>query len=434
MVTHHRRMRPAHALALLLLAGGAQAQSGGSIAVKCGGLLDMRSEALRHNVVVLIQGSRIQDIVTTPPTGAQTIDLGSATCLPGLMDLHAHIFMDPSVTNVADNYLKRSSAAKTLGGLRRAQNMLNNGFTTLRDPSDMDEYFGLVDLKQALVRGDFVGPRLFVAPHALTPPGGHADINDLAPDVAVHSFGRLVTGTDAMRNAVRNEIKYGADWIKLYVTGGVMSSHDDPRVQEFTDDEIRAGVEETHRHRKKITVHAIGTEGIKASVRAGVDSVEHGILIDDEGIQLMLDRGTFLVPTLYVLNYIVQEGEKAGIPAENVAKGRSVIEDRDRNIRKAFAAGVKLAFGTDTIFPEKYGPREFALLVKLGLTPFRAIRSATLGSAELMGLDKELGSIERGKLADIVAVPGNPLDDVRQLEHVQFVMKEGQVIRNDVRP
>jgi len=430
MLAHHRQMRPAYAIALFILGGTAHGQT---VALKCGSLLDVRSETLRRNVSIVIQGSRIQDIVSAPPAGTQTIDLGNATCLPGLMDLHAHIFTDPTVPNVADNYLKRSSAAKTLCGLRRAQNMLKNGFTTLRDPSDMDEYFGLVDLKQSLSRGEFIGPRLFVAPHALTPPGGHADINDLAPDVAVHSFGKLVTGTDQMRNAVRNEIKYGADWIKLYVTGGVMSLHDDPRVQEFTDDEIRAGVEETHRHRKKITVHAIGTEGIKASVRAGVDSVEHGILIDDEGIQMMLDRGTFLVPTLYVLNYIVQEGEKAGIPAENIAKGRSVIEDRDRNIRKAFAAGVKLAFGTDTIFPEQYAPREFALLVKLGLTPYRAIRSATLGSAELMGLDKELGTIERGKLADIVAVPGNPLADIREMEHVQFVMKEGQVIRNDLR-
>jgi imidazolonepropionase-like amidohydrolase len=399
-------------------------------AIRCGAVIDVAAGISRPNLTVVVRGSRVVDISSAAPQGAAVIDLGTAVCLPGMMDLHAHIFDDPSAST-SENYLKRSSAAKTLSGLRRAQIMLRNGFTTLRDPGDMDRYYGLVDLRDSIARGDFPGPRLFVAPHAITPTGGHADLNDLAPDVSDQAFGIVANGVDEIRKAVRQEIKYGADWIKLFVTGGVMSAHDDPRVQEFTDDEIRAAVEETHRHRKKITVHAIGTEGIKGSIRAGVDSVEHGILIDAEGIRMMVERGTFLVPTLYVLNYIVEEGEKHGIPAENIAKGRALVEERDRNLRAAFAANVKLAFGTDTIFPVEYAAREFPLLVKLGLTPMRAIRSATLGSAELLGVDKELGSIEVGKTADIVAVPGNPLDDISVLQHVQFVMKNGAVIRND---
>ncbi len=224
-----------------------------------------------------------------------------------------------------------------------------------------------------------------------------------------------------------------AYWIKLYVTGGVMSAGDDPRFQAFTDEEIRAAVDETHRYGKKITVHAIGAGGIKAAVRAGVDSVEHGILIDDEGIALMRERGVYLIPTLYVLSYIVEEGPRLGIPEQMIAKGRAVIASRDKNLRKAFAAGIKIAFGSDTIFPHDQAARELAHLVRLGLTPQQAIRAATGAAAELLGLDQEIGAIEAGKRADIIAVSDNPLENIRALEQVEFVMKDGRVVKNEWR-
>jgi imidazolonepropionase-like amidohydrolase len=408
------------------------AQGSQVVAIHCGHLIDVRSEKPMANATIIVGDNRIDSIGTDipAPAGSQNIDLSHATCLPGLMDLHAHILFNPG-RSTHDNYLLGSSAYKALYGLKRAQQEMFEGFTTLRDPSDFDKYFALVEIRDAIARGDFIGPRMFVAPHALTSTGGHADLNDIAPDVDTLAFGKLVSGPQSMREAVREEIKYGADWIKVYVSGGVMSAHDDPRVQTFTDEEIQAAVDETHRLRKKITVHAIGTEAIKESVRAGVDSVEHGTLIDAETIRMMKERGTYLIPTLYVLNYIVEEGPQMGIPQQSIEKGKAMIGERDKHLRPAFAAGVKIAFGSDTIFAEQYVPREFALLVSLGLTPFQAIQAATINPATLLGIDKETGTLEVGKQADIIAVEQNPLDDIHAMEHVKFVMKGGKTVRND---
>jgi imidazolonepropionase-like amidohydrolase len=417
---------------LLCSAMPANAQSSQVVAIHCGRLIDVRSEKPMVNATIIVRDGRIDSIGTdvAVPAGSQNIDLSHATCLPGLMDLHAHILFNPA-RGTDDNYLLGSSAYKALYGLKRAQQELSEGFTTLRDPSDFDKYFALVEIRDAIARGDFTGPRMFVAPHALTSTGGHADLNDIAPDVDTIAFGKIVSGPQSMREAVREEIKYGADWIKVYVSGGVMSAHDDPRVQTFTDEEIQAAVDETHRLRKKITVHAIGTDAIKESVRAGVDSVEHGLLIDDETIRMMKDKGTYLIPTLYVLNYIVEEGPKMGFPQASIDKGKAMIAERDRRLRAAFAAGVKICFGSDTIFDEQFVPREFPLLVSLGLTPFQAIQAATINPATLLGIDKETGTLEAGKQADIVAVEQNPLEDIHALEHVKFVMKGGTVVRND---
>jgi imidazolonepropionase-like amidohydrolase len=410
----------------------AAAQSPAVVAIHCGRLIDVRSQKPMVNATIIVRDDRIESIGTdvAAPAGSQNINLSHDTCLPGLMDLHAHILFNPA-RSTDENYLLGSSAYKALYGLKRAQQEMAEGFTTLRDPSDFDKYFALVEIRDAIARGDFMGPRMFVAPHALTSTGGHADLNDVAPDVDTLAFGKIVSGPQSMREAVREEIKYGADWIKVYVSGGVMSAHDDPRVQTFTDEEIQAAVDETHRLRKKITVHAIGTDAIKESVRAGVDSVEHGLLIDDETIRMMKEKGTYLIPTLYVLNYIVEEGPRMGFPQASIDKGKAMIGERDRHLRAAFAAGVKICFGSDTIFDEQYVPREFALLVSLGLTPFQAIQAATINPATLLGIDKETGTLESGKLADIVAVEENPLEDIHAMEHVKFVMKGGKIVRND---
>jgi imidazolonepropionase-like amidohydrolase len=240
----------------------------------------------------------------------------------------------------------------------------------------------------------------------------------------------VFSGAEDVREAIRQEFKFGADWIKVAVTGGVMSAGDNPNVTTMSPEELAAAVDETHRHGKKITVHAIGTEGIKAAVRAGVDNVEHGILIDEEGIALMKERGTWLVPTIYVLNHVIDEGARYGYREESLKKGRELRVERDRRIRAAFAAGIKVAFGSDNIFPAAESAREFAEMVRLGLTPLQAIRTATVSAAEVLGIGKDLGSLEGGKVADVVAVAGNPLENIRLLEDVKFVMQAGRVVKD----
>jgi imidazolonepropionase-like amidohydrolase len=240
--------------------------------------------------------------------------------------------------------------------VRNARVRLQNGFTTLRDPGDEDLYYSTIEIRDAIARGDFEGPRLFVAPHMISSTGGHGDFNDLAADLAIQVPNVVVDGPDAMRKAVREEIKHGADWIKLAATGGVMSAADDPRAQAFTDEEFRAAVDEAHRHGRKVTVHAIGAGGLKAALRAGVDCIEHGVLIDDEAIAMMKERNVPLVPTIYVLDYIIEQGETAN--------------------------------------------REFARMVRLGLSPMGAIKAATANAARVLGI-----------------------------ESVSFVMNDGRVVR-----
>jgi imidazolonepropionase-like amidohydrolase len=419
---------PAAVLALSGLTGAALGATEPVVVIRCGRLIDGRADQAMTAVSVQIAGDRIAAIgkdLTAPP-GARTIDLGSATCLPGFIDLHAHILINPG--DVLADSLRKSSARKALEGLRNARVRLQNGFTTLRDPGDEDLYYSTIEIRDAIARGDFEGPRLFVAPHMISATGGHGDFNDLAADLALQVPNVVVDSPDAMRKAVREEIKHGADWIKLAATGGVMSAADDPRAQAFTDEELRAAVDEAHRHGRKVTVHAIGTGGIKAALRAGVDCIEHGVLIDAEAIGMMKERGVPLVPTVYVLDYIIEQGEQTGIPADRIAKARALQKERDVAIRAAFASGLTIAFGSDTIFPHETANREFARMVRLGLSPMGAIKAATANAARVLGIDRDLGTLEAGKRADLVAVPRDPLADVTALETVSFVMKDGRVV------
>jgi imidazolonepropionase-like amidohydrolase len=429
VVTALRRLISMYALGWVLLGppGVALAQVAPT-ALRCGAVLDVRGGRVSGPATIFVRGGRIESIgAGAPPAGVNVVNLSSMTCLPGLMDLHAHLLINPDTLSRLD--LERSSAERALDGLHNAQVMLAAGFTTLRDPGDFDRYYATVAIRDAIASGRATGPRLFVAPHALGPTGGHGDFNTVAADLHMEVPTRVADGVEGMRLAIRDEVKHGADWIKLMATGGVMSAGDNPNMTAYTDEELRAAVDETHRHGRKITVHAIGTEGIRAAIAAGVDCIEHGILIDDEGIKLMKQRGTWLVPTLHVLNYVVDNGPQMGFAAESVAKGRALREERDRRLRRAFAAGVKVAFGSDTIFPHADAVKEFAELVRLGLSAADAVRTATVNAAELLGIAHEVGTIESGKLADIVAVAGNPLEDIRTLERVQFVMKAGEVIK-----
>ncbi|MEO8449941.1 MAG: amidohydrolase family protein [Gemmatimonadota bacterium] len=407
--------------ALATLASVASAQEE-TVALRCGRLIDGRSTTPLANATVVVQGGRVVAAGANPsvPNGAREVDLRTMTCLPGLIDLHTHL------SNLdAETF---SSADKAIEILKSAGIMLRSGFTTVRDVGIEDRYYSSVSVRNAIARGDFQGSRMFVAPHAISATGGHGDINTLAPDLDLQAATVVVDGADNLRKAIREEFKYGADWIKLTLTGGVMSAGDNPKVTTFTDEELAAAVDETHRHFKKITVHAIGTEGIKQAIRAGVDCIEHGILIDDEGIALIKAKGTWLVPTIYVLNYVIDEGPKVGYAQESIRKGQALRADRDVRIRAAIAAGVKIAFGSDNIFPPKDSAKEFAELVRLGLSPMRAIQAATARAAEVLGMERDLGTVEAGKIADIIAVATNPLDDIRVLEDVKFVMKDGHVI------
>lgn len=414
-------------LAGILAAGLAAPVAAQETTIRCGAVFDGESPGGATEIVV--RGDRIVSLGAGSGGGGagEVVDLSDYTCLPGLIDLHVHLTINPETLTTLDLY--RSSAARTLDALKNAQAMLGAGFTTLRLPGEFDGYYGVVDLKRAIARGDHEGPRLLVAPHAISATGGHGDFNNLMADLHIETPTRIADGPEGLRAEIRREFKYGADWIKLMMTGGVMSAGDDPNVSTYTEEEIRAAVEETHRHGKRITVHAHGAPGINLALRAGVDSVEHATLVDEEGIALFRERGVPMVPTLYVMNYIVEEGEAIGFPRESVEKARALMAERDRRIGAAFAAGVPVAFGSDTIFPHHTAAREFAVMVGLGLSPTDALRSATTVPARALGLEDEIGRLAPGYAADLIAVSGDPLEDIRTMEEVHFVLRAGRIVK-----
>ncbi|MYF77515.1 MAG: amidohydrolase family protein, partial [Acidobacteria bacterium] len=284
-------MRLSSVLSTLLLFGASAAAQ--DTVLRCGAIFD--GDAMGGGGDIVVREGRI---VTGPPDSGEVVDLSGYTCLPGLIDLHAHLTINPETLTALD--MTRSSAARALDALHNAQKMLKAGFTTLRTPGEFDGFYGTVDLKNAIARGQHLGPRLLVAPHAISATGGHGDFNNLMADLHIETPTRIADGPEGLRLEIRREFKYGADWIKLMMTGGVMSAGDDPNVSTYTEEEVRAAVEEAHRHKKKITVHAHGAPGINTALRAGVDSVEHATLVDEEGIRLFKERGVPMVPTLYV--------------------------------------------------------------------------------------------------------------------------------------
>lgn len=411
----------------LLIAGQAVAQD--MTYIKAGQLVDVVDGRLRADQIIVIRGDRIERVGSSAsidiPQGANVIDLSNATVLPGLIDMHVHLTGDPDVQGYAS--LAASIPRNALFGAANARRTLDAGFTTVRNVGA--GAFTDVALRDAINHGDVVGPRMRVAGHALGITGGHCDNNLLPPHFNSYGGG-VADGVEEIRKKIRENAKYGADMTKFCATGGVLSKGTTVGAQQYSLEEMLAIVEESHRRDRKVAAHAHGTAGIKAAIEAGVDSVEHASMIDAEGIRMARDAGTFLVMDIYVDTYIIEMGEAAGFLPESIEKERIVGQVQRDNFRKAHEAGVRMAYGTDAgVYPHGNNGKQFAYMVQYGMTPMEAIQAATVHAAELLGWPGDVGAIEAGMYADIVAVRGNPLDDVRELEDIPFVMKGGEVYK-----
>jgi imidazolonepropionase-like amidohydrolase len=402
--------------------------------IHCGHLLDVEKKQITHNTHILIKNDRIENVGTalSIPAEAKKIDLSDSYCAPGLMDMHVHLFLDIANKTMDLSGTTQSSAYNALIGLKNARILLNQGLTTIRITGDTDIYFANIELRNAINRGDFVGPRMLVAPHAISPMGGHGDFNTFAPDRMHRINGpAVVDGADNLRHFLREEFKYGADWIKVMASGGVISQHDDPNVVAYSHEEFRAMVDETHRHKKKITVHAHSDNAIRAAVEAGVDSVEHGTLMSEDTARLMAKKGTYYVPTLYVLDWIVETSAKGGVTKSTLDKAKQIVAQHDNAVRLAQKHGIKLVIGSDPVFPMDQAIREYAALASRGVQPWDVLRAGTINAAEMLGMETRIGNIRAGKLADIVAMPSNPIEEIKAVEAINFVMKDGQIVRHD---
>jgi imidazolonepropionase-like amidohydrolase len=402
------------------------------VLLKAAHLIDVRAGRVLDGQAVLIAGGRIIKVgpadQIAPPAGVMVIDLGAATLLPGLIDCHVHLTSDPEDAGLKG--LTLSAARRALKGAKNARRTLQAGFTTVRNVGASG--FSDVALRDAIDADEIPGPRIIPSGPALGSTGGHCDENHLAPEFAYRDEG-VADGVPAVLAKTREVIKYGAGVVKFCASGGVFSKGDLPGTTQYSSEEMSALVAEAHRQGRKVAAHAHGTQAIIDAANAGVDSIEHGSLIDAEGIRVMKQHGTYLVADIYNDDFILGEGKQYGFTEEMLEKERSLGQKQREGFRKAAQTGVKIAFGTDAgVYPHGGNAKQFAVMVKYGLTPLQAIQSATVTAADLLGWSDRVGSIESGKFADLIAVEGNPLSDVTALEHVDFVMKGGQVVKNEL--
>lgn len=402
------------------------------IALKVGHLLDVRTGKVTSDVYVTIENHRIKSIAATPPQGVQIIDLSNSFVMPGMVDCHAHILGDLGDLTPGAGF-RMSSAKKTLWGIRNLKVWLSKGFTALRDAGEDDLGYGQLALRDAINDGWIDGPRMQSSGNFVSVNGGHGDATDfIAPDQELPRRPNIADTVDDVARAARRDIKYGADWIKLMGTGGVLDLTSDFNKQELSEEQMAKAVEVAHRAGKRVMVHAEGTEGIKAAVRAGVDSIEHGTMLDDEGAALMAKKGTWLVPTLYTFQHGVELGTSHGQDPISLAKTKEIVAHQQPAFTRALKAHLKIAVGIDD--EPQYLPKEVEALVRGGMTPLEALQAATIRGAELLNWSDRIGTIEPGKFADIIAIDGDPTQDINAIEKVVFVMKDGAVFKNDLAP
>ena len=403
------------------------------VAVRAAHLIDPADGRRIDDAVVLIEGDRVTQVGSrlTIPAGTETIDLGAATLLPGLIDVHTHLTSESG--NYSDDTFRRSPIDNAVRAHVYARRTLEAGFTTVRDVG-AGEYVD-VALRDAIADGTVEGPRMAVATLALSATGGHGDLNGFSPYLRFEGFSNIADGPDEIRKLVRQNIKHGADWIKILAGAGVLSEEESAGAPQYSQEEMNAAVQEAAMWGRKVAAHAHGAEAIKRAVRAGVASVEHGGLVDEEGVRLMKEKGTYIVPDIITDVFILEHGAEQGLPPKIIDKERSLRGQQDANWSRAWKAGVKFAFGTDAgVYPHGQNARQFALLVGhiQGMTPLDAIRMATVNAADLLGWSDRVGRVAPGRYADLIAVDGDPLTNVATLERVKWVMKGGVVWKDEL--
>jgi len=401
-----------------------------SIAIKAGRLLDVRTGNVTPDAVILVEGDRIARVGGAVPAGVPLIDLSGLTVLPGLIDAHDHILGNPKDWSSTSG-LRTSAPAAAIWGVHNVQVLLDHGFTVVRDACENIGWeYGQIALRNSIQKGLVRGPRIAAAGSCISLTGGHGDEDVLAPGQGLPRLPNIADTVDEINGAVRHDVKYGADWIKLMATGGVGDPMSDFRVQELSQEQMARAVEVARRAGKRVMAHAEGTDGIKAAVRAGVDSIEHGTVLDDEGAELMAARGTWLIPTLYTFQRSAVVAASLGADPASVAKMKAILPLQQAGFEAALKHKVKIAYGLDD--DPDYVSKEFDALVRGGLSTLGAIQAATINGAELLGWTKDAGAIEAGKFADIIAVNGDPLADITVMERVVFVMKGGEIIKSDL--
>lgn len=397
--------------------------------IKAGSLFDSRSGKVMRNAVIQVAGEKIVSVGnsgTTIPVDATVIDLSSSFVLPGLMDMHTHV-IDHLDSYFFAGYFQSPHRA-TIGGVVNAEKTLLAGFTTIRNVGASD--YADVALRNAINAGEIPGPRMAVSGPSLGITGGHCDNNTLSHAFAERSDG-VADGPWAVREQVRKNVKYGADLTKFCATGGVFSKGTKVGMTQYTLEEMQAIVDESHTHDRKVAAHAHGNEGIKRAILAGVDSIEHASFLDEEAVQMGIDRDVYFALDIYNTEYTLERGEANGVPEENINKEREVGTRQRQSFTLAVEMGAKVVFATDSgVYPHGDNGKQFARAVRFGMTPTQAIQSATSLTADLLGWEDRVGEIAPGMYADIIAVDGNPLNDISELEDVDFVMKGGVVYKN----